>query len=188
MSYNGLSKVISGGQTGADMAGLMAAFKKGVATGGTAPSNWYTEAGPNPLLELLGLKAEGDYRTRTIKNVRDADGTVLLTATPNSPGSMLTRNEAMRQGKPFFQVDTAGMHKLMTADSATIGDLGTLVNKAIGDIAGFVVLNRVATLNVAGNREKTKDLITTRLVERIMLGVLEHLDMSDLLIRDSDLF
>ena len=50
---NGLVwKVISGGQTGADHAGLRAAKDSGINTGGTAPRNFMTEEGSKPELEI----------------------------------------------------------------------------------------------------------------------------------------
>ena len=183
-NFRGLKKVISGGQTGADQAGLMAAFRKGVETGGTAPSNFYTDAGPNPLLSLLGLKAEGDYRGRTIKNIRDSDGTLLLSVTLNSPGSQLTRNEAARQKKPYLEFDLTSFMAEQDADARmahgdTLFELSSAIHK-------WIVDNRLATLNVAGNREKHKDLLTTRTVELIVASALELLDLDGLLIRDSD--
>ena len=43
-----LEPVISGGQTGADQAGLRAAQACGIPTGDQAPRGWLTEAGPAP--------------------------------------------------------------------------------------------------------------------------------------------
>ncbi len=51
-------RIISGGQTGADRAGLEAGKLLGVATGGTAPANFLTENGmcwPTPFPSLLLL-------------------------------------------------------------------------------------------------------------------------------------
>jgi hypothetical protein len=165
----------------------MAAFRLGITTGGTAPSNWYTENGPNPLLSLLGLTAEGDYRQRTIKNIKDSDGTVLLSLTSNSPGSVLTRNEAKRQGKPFLEVDLNAMIALQQLDAGdTTLTLRTLVLEASTAIQTWLVENTVRTLNVAGNREKSKDLATTHLVDRILTDVFTTLDIDGYVIRDSD--
>lgn len=57
-----LKKVISGGQIGADRAGLEAAFKLGITTGGWAPMGFITYAGKDPelgskfnLKELSGM-------------------------------------------------------------------------------------------------------------------------------------
>ncbi|KAL6067624.1 Molybdenum carrier [Balamuthia mandrillaris] len=72
-------KIISGGETGADRAGLEAGRLLGIATGGTAPKNFRTEQGSDPTLKrLFGLTAEGDlgFAETTRKNVDDADGTI----------------------------------------------------------------------------------------------------------------
>lgn len=45
-----IERVISGGQTGADQAGLRAARNAGLPTGGWAPRGWLTEVGPAPWL------------------------------------------------------------------------------------------------------------------------------------------
>lgn len=51
-----LEKVISGGQTGADQAGLKAAKKCGIPTGGFIPPRFVTSNGPSPWLgEEYGL-------------------------------------------------------------------------------------------------------------------------------------
>ena len=42
--------IISGGQTGADQAGIAAAVKHGLDVDGWAPKNWMTEDGPDPQL------------------------------------------------------------------------------------------------------------------------------------------
>lgn len=51
-----IEKVISGGQDGADQAGLYAAQILSIPTGGWAAKNFMTESGPRPdLAELFGL-------------------------------------------------------------------------------------------------------------------------------------
>lgn len=187
MTYRGLRRVISGGQTGADQAGLIAAHKIGLATGGTAPSGWYTEAGPNPLLELLGLKAAGSLRSRTIQNVKDADATLLLSATLDSPGSMLTRNEALRQGRPFME------HDLTPLMAPHVGQGLEAVPEALllaptQRIMDWLITHHVEVLNVAGNRERHKDLRTTRTVELILTQVLQAMHLEGLLVLDADVF
>jgi hypothetical protein len=80
-----LRKVISGGQTGADLAGLRAARHLGYETGGTAAPNFSTSAGSQrDLLQTFGLTAiplgsshwAAAYSKRTMKNVDDSDATV----------------------------------------------------------------------------------------------------------------
>jgi len=50
-----LKNIVSGGQTGADQAGLRAAKAAGIETGGWAPHGWTTEKGPAPWLADYGL-------------------------------------------------------------------------------------------------------------------------------------
>jgi hypothetical protein len=87
-----IAKVISGGQTGADQAALLAARAAGIPTGGWAPWDWMTEDGPAPWLADYGLQMHPDrdtYPERTERNVRDADA-CLWFGNPHSPGGRLT--------------------------------------------------------------------------------------------------
>jgi hypothetical protein len=78
-----LTKVISGGQTGADQGGLRAAQAAGIATGGWAPKGWLTESPDGrrdvatPQLADFGLVEcpEPGYPARTAANARESDGT-----------------------------------------------------------------------------------------------------------------
>ena len=72
-----LTRLISGGQTGADQQGaLLAARELGIPTGGTAPKGWLTETGPQELLlKSFGLIecADPGYAARTEANVLGSD-------------------------------------------------------------------------------------------------------------------
>jgi hypothetical protein len=180
--YAGLRKVISGGQTGADQAGLIAAAKMKIPTGGTAPANWMTQAGPNPLLEVLGLKAEGTLRTRTIKNITDSVGTVLLTVSPNSPGSVLTRNECKRQGKPILEIDLVPVLEGLQKGGGQ--DFANLVQKESAKVTQWMITEGVTVLNVAGNRERGEALMTTTAVTTILTNAFKALDNVDAIVRE----
>ena len=68
-------KIISGGQTGADIGGLVGAERCAIATGGCAPRNYRTENGPQVILKSrFGLIAHPspNYRDRTQENVSKA--------------------------------------------------------------------------------------------------------------------
>jgi len=85
-------KIISGGQTGADQAGLRAAVACGLKTGGWAPKGWITEDGPaSELLKRYNLVEcpYSGYPSRTQSNVEDAD-LVLWIGDCQSPGGKLT--------------------------------------------------------------------------------------------------
>jgi hypothetical protein len=127
-------KIISGGQTGADRAGLDAAAALGLPTGGTAPGTYWTERGPDPSLRALGLTAEGTPELRTEWNVRAADATVIFATLEHSPGSDLTKAMARKHGKPFIVIDPRE-----PAAAATLAD--------------FLRRHTPPVLNVAGHRE-----------------------------------
>lgn len=101
-----LRKVISGGQTGADQAGLEWARILGLETGGWMPANFWTEDGPAPdIAEYFGLKAcpytgTAGYQVRTHWNARDSDVTVWF-GNIGSPGYYCTLNGCKRYKRPF---------------------------------------------------------------------------------------
>jgi len=97
--------IISGGQTGADRAGLDAAAALGLPTGGQAPASYRTENGPDVSLEALGLTARGSPESRTEANVIAADATVIFAAPGRSPGSDLTLRLGLKHGKPVTMID-----------------------------------------------------------------------------------
>lgn len=170
-----LHKIISGGQTGADQGGLLAAYKGGVSTGGTAPTGFQTSKGANPLLELLGLKPAGDLRSRTIKNILDSDGTVLISWKMQSPGSVLTANQATKAGRHLLVLDVAEHVKASAGGSVW----SSLVDQSAKKLANFVVDNEIQILNVAGNRETFDDLRMTRTTEAIVFTALQLLRLAD---------
>jgi len=103
-----LKKIVSGGQSGADFAGLLAGRDLGLETGGTAPKGWRIclpdgKDGSNPGLAEFGLveHASRDYPPRTRQNVADSDGTVWF-GYENSGGGLLTARTCAHLGKPFF--------------------------------------------------------------------------------------
>lgn len=126
-------KIISGGQTGADRGALDAARAAGFPTGGQAPSNYWTERGPDPGLAKYGLTAGGSLVWRTERNVRAADATVIF-QTHASPGSDLTARLARRYGKPVLVLDP------WAPDAAA-------------QLRRFLQAVQPGTLNVAGHRE-----------------------------------
>src|SRR5262252_5551797 len=134
-----LAKVISGGQTGADQAGLRAARAMGIETGGWVPFGCVTEDGPNPaLLKEYDLKEmdSDKYPPRTEANVRDSDGTMRFAANFATAGERCTLKAIKWFNKPYFDVDWNNPPSIQQA-------------------VEWIVANKVKTLNVAGNREST---------------------------------
>ena len=137
-----ISRVISGGQTGADQAGLAAARTIGIPTGGTAPRGFLTETGPDPGLRDYGLveHASSSYPPRTLANIADADLTVIVASAPLDGGSLLTRDLCMRYRKPWI-------HVRQDAPGEAVGS----IVEAIRCVEA--ALGRPIVVNVAGNRE-----------------------------------
>ena len=97
-----VERVISGGQTGADEAGLAVAKELGIPTGGYIPKGWLTETGPRPDLAIaygMTEAATADYPERTRLNVLSSDGTVVF-GDSRSCGSWLTAKLCQRERKP----------------------------------------------------------------------------------------
>lgn len=97
-----IKKVISGGQSGVDIAGLRAAYACDIPTGGTAPKGFKTEEGLKPKrLQFYGLveSKSDNYAARTAKNVQDADLTILIANHPLMGGSDFTAQMCLKLNK-----------------------------------------------------------------------------------------
>lgn len=133
-------KVTSGGQTGADQAGLIAACRFGITTGGWMPRGFETADGPNPqLAKKHGLREHrGGYAERTAANVRDSDGTIHLAGTFRSLGEKCTIRCVREQHKPYIAVE---MHAPVD----------------VAEVVEWILSHQIRILNVAGNvRPKTR--------------------------------
>ena len=151
-----VKKVISGGQTGADSAGLAAAHRLGIPTGGKAPKGWRTEAGPSAMLgTVYGLteSESADYATRTRENVAAAAGT-LLYGDPCSPGSLATLACCRQLGHPLLHVRR--------------GDTPFV------DVARWLRAFDVRVLNIAGNRESVSPGIGAEAFEFFLVALSVH--------------
>ena len=129
MSYKP-EKIISGGQTGADKGGLLAARDLGIKTGGWAPKGWITEAGPDITLREFGLvqASTANYKYRTKMNVQESD-IVAIFGDLDSPGSSFTVACCIRDHIPY------------------------LPNPEPLELREFCRLYEAEVVNIAGNRE-----------------------------------
>lgn len=139
-------KIISGGQYGADLGGLIAAKEFGIPTGGFAPYKFLTEEGPNPELEKYGLtQIYGGYKERTIKNIKTSNATLIIAYDIASPGTALTIKNCKKFEKPFIVIKpTINVydHDIDTVKSFIV----SLLEQPNSDLGPLV-------LNIAGNRE-----------------------------------
>src|ERR1044071_9444303 len=100
-----LKKITSGGQTGVDRAALDVALMLGFNCGGYCPKGRRAEDGTiapgYPLLET----PSSDYQRRTIWNVENSDGTLILAGGELLGGTGFTAETALTLKRPFFIVD-----------------------------------------------------------------------------------
>lgn len=128
MSYRP-HKIISGGQTGADRGGLLAAIDLDIKTGGWAPKGWITENGPDPSLRNHGLvqHSSPNYPPRTRMNCQDSDLTAIFGNT-GTPGTKLTISICREDNIPY------------------------IINPSAKELRDRCEELQVETLNIAGNR------------------------------------
>lgn len=103
-TWHGVTKIVSGGQTGVDRGALDAAIELGIPHGGWCPKGRYAEDGPIPdRYQLLEL-ASSDYKVRTEQNVIDSDGTLILYRERLQGGTALTNRLAKEHEKPLMRI------------------------------------------------------------------------------------
>jgi hypothetical protein len=129
-----IAKIISGGQTGVDRAALDVALELGVPCGGSCPKGRWAEDGPIDARYPLVETETDDPAERTRRNVRDADGTLILARGELIGGTALTREVARELDRPYLVVDPDG-------------------SGAVERIVDWIERSGVRILNVAGPRE-----------------------------------
>ncbi|GAB4335784.1 MAG: putative molybdenum carrier protein [Desulfobulbaceae bacterium] len=129
-------KIISGGQTGADRAALDAAIELGIPHGGWLPRGRKTEDGPLPGRYRLREMRSPRYRDRTEKNIRESDGTLIVSFGPLTGGSALTEALALKHDRPCLVID---LELVPAAEAVTA-------------LERWLRKHRIAILNVAGPR------------------------------------
>jgi hypothetical protein len=150
-----ITKIVSGGQTGADQAALDVAIEEGIPHGGWIPKGRKTEGGPLPEKYQLKEMPTADYPKRTEKNVVDSDGTAILSHGKLTGGSAFTAKMAVKHGRPFLHID---LHKVNAF-------------KAAEDISNWITQHDIKVLNMAGPRA-SKDPGIYEAVKKILTTVL----------------
>ena len=145
-------KIVSGGQTGVDRAGLEAAIALGLPYGGWVPKGRLAEDGVVPL-KYVGMQehTSSNYAVRTKANVRDSDATLIIVPSlPLSGGTMLTLRTAERFPRPHH-----------------VACLGTAnaMDETMRWLQSFQPIERPFVLNIAGPRESGAPGIQERATE-----------------------
>jgi len=130
-------KIISGGQTGVDRAALDAAIKLGIDCGGWCPAGRLDEVGKIPDRYPLQELKHGGFAERTLQNVKDSDGTVVIYFGKMSGGTEQTVHFCIEQERPHRTIDAAEI----SADAAA-----NLISDLVSE-------HKIDILNVAGPRQ-----------------------------------
>jgi hypothetical protein len=128
------TRIVSGGQTGVDRAALDVSLELGIPCGGWCPRGRKAEDGAIAAVYPLKETPTAEYAQRTEFNVRDSDGTLVLTRREPRGGTALTITIAGRLDKPCLVLDLDRQPRPLQARS-------------------WARDNEVRTLNVAGPRE-----------------------------------
>jgi hypothetical protein len=131
-----ITKIISGGQTGADRAALDFAIKYNIPYGGWLPKGRRTEDGTLPEIYQLQEMPTDEYSKRTDQNILDSDATLILSHAHLSGGSALTQSLAEKHGKPYIHIDLS---------KVDMRKAGLIVNI-------WIQRYKIKVLNVAGPR------------------------------------
>ncbi|PYL81769.1 MAG: hypothetical protein DMF21_03950 [Verrucomicrobia bacterium] len=130
-------KIISGGQTGVDRAALDLALKHGVDCGGWCPAGRLDEFGRIPDQYPVQELDAGGFSERTLQNVKDSDGTVIIYPGKLGGGTEQTVRFCQELRRPYQLIDAA---KISAEDAAKL-------------ITDFVPDHEIDLLNVAGPRQ-----------------------------------
>jgi Circularly permutated YpsA SLOG family len=132
-----IEKIVCGGQTGADRGALHAAQALGVPIGGWVPRGRRAEDGPIARdVGAFNETSSDDPHERTRLNVRDSDGTLIVSHGPLVGGSAYTLQIAKQLHKPVCHIDL---------DRVSVTD-------AIPKVRAWLHESAIQCLNVAGPR------------------------------------
>lgn len=151
-----ITKIISGGQSGAERAALDAAIRLAVPHGGSIPKGRLVEDGP-----LSGSYCLVEIPTDSIvesakKNVLDSDGTLIFSRGKLVADERMNQKLAQKHHKPCLHIDLSTKSVSLFAK----------------DIHGWVIENRISVLNISGSKESQTPQIyweTFCVVEAVML-------------------
>lgn len=132
-----LNRILSGAQTGVDRAALDVALELGIPCGGWVPRGRIDELGRIPdRYPNLRETESADYNERTAANVRESDGTLIISRGPLTGGSLYTQEVAVELGRTCLHLDVKDSPIEVAARSAV----------------AWINSNNISALNIAGPR------------------------------------
>ena len=131
-----LKKIISGGQVGADQAGLDAAIKYNFPHGGWIQKGRKTQSGILPDKYHLKEMSVSGYKERIEKNAIESDGTVIISHGNLAGGADYSQKMTEKHNRPCLHIDLNVTPAFM----------------ASSEINTWIIDNNIEVLNVTGSR------------------------------------
>jgi hypothetical protein len=156
-----LEKIVSGGQTGVDLAAIDAAISLGLDWGGFIPKGRRNEDGviPESYDKFVEMETT-QYTERTIANVVNSDGTLIIVGSKRlQGGTEFTYQQALIKKKPVFVFVFP-----LDSERQTAEHLGQ-----------WVIDHQIKILNVAGPRQ-SQDREAGAQVFTILKGLVDAVD------------
>jgi len=145
---------MSGAQTGVDRAALDVALELGIPCGGWVPGGRIDELGRIPeRYPNLRETVSADFSERTAANVRDSDGTLIISRGLLSGGSLHTWEVADQVGRICFHLD---LNEHTIEDSAAV-------------VIAWLDRTDIKVLNVAGPRASKDPGVHDRAVDLLRI-------------------
>ena len=136
-----ITKVISGGQTGAERGGLFAAIGVIVEHGGWCPRGRLAEDGAIPSMYKLKETDSTGYEESTLKNIEEADATIIFIYNTLPCELEAISGYAKKNSKPCLLIDLQNRDR-----SEIVSQIGKWVKPLKG---------KSITINVAGQKESS---------------------------------
>jgi hypothetical protein len=137
MGYFTVKKIISGGQTGADLAALDFAIKYSLPHGGWISKGRKAEAKPLPDKYQLQEIPTASFAERTEKNILESEGTLIFSRGTPTGGTAYTLQMAKKHKRPCRHID---VHLGLSFDNASL-------------IVSWIEAHKIEVLNIEGPRE-----------------------------------
>lgn len=147
MSLLTVTKVVSGGQVGAERGALDFAIKHDIPHGGWCPKNRLALDGCVPFRYLLQESSSTVRRHLVSINVRDSDATAVFTTHPPGLGSDMAILACFNTGKPCAVITLAPL------------------DEAAQHLLEFIRHHKVKTLNATGSRQPEFYQFTQRVLQ-----------------------
>jgi hypothetical protein len=152
--------IISGGQTGADRAALDFAIEYGLPHGGWCPRGRKAEDGVISARYELRETPSRRYAQRTEWNIRDGDGTLVVSiAADPQGGTRLTLDLARRLGKPVLHIARENAGDILEVGS---------------QLHDFLREQSIEILNVAGPRASQEPEIALFVANVLRIAFVEQ--------------